>query len=70
MRRPRHGVAAKPAALGIAAMGSLFAGIAGTLILMVLALPLSSLALRFGPVEMFALLIVGLTLVVSFRGAR
>jgi len=56
------------AALGIAAMGSLFAGIAGTLILMVLALPLSSLALRFGPVETFALLIVGLTLVMSFRG--
>ncbi|WP_108459737.1 tripartite tricarboxylate transporter permease [Devosia naphthalenivorans] len=56
------------AALGIAAIGSLFAGIAGTLILMVLALPLSSLALRFGPVETFALLIVGLTLVMSFRG--
>jgi len=56
------------AALGIAAIGSLFAGITGTLILMVLALPLSSLALRFGPVETFALLVVGLTFVVSFRG--
>lgn len=56
------------AALGIAAIGSLFAGLVGTFLLMVLALPLSSLALRFGPVEMFALLIVGLSLVMSFRG--
>ncbi|SFZ86030.1 putative tricarboxylic transport membrane protein [Devosia enhydra] len=56
------------AALGIAAIGSLFAGLVGTFLLMVLALPLSSLALRFGPVEMFALLVVGLSLVMSFRG--
>jgi len=56
------------AALGIAAIGSLFAGLTGTLLLMILAIPLSSLALRFGPVEMFALLVVGLSLVISFRG--
>jgi putative tricarboxylic transport membrane protein len=56
------------AALGIAAIGSLFAGIVGTLALMVVAVPLSALALRFGPVEMFALLVLGLTLVASFRG--
>lgn len=56
------------AALGIAAIGSLFAGIAGTLALVLVAVPLSALALRFGPVEMFALLVLGLTLVASFRG--
>ncbi len=56
------------AALGIAAIGSLFAGIAGTLALVLVALPLSAFALRFGPVEMFALLVLGLTLVASFRG--
>lgn len=56
------------AALGIAAIGSLFAGISGTLALMIMALPLANFALKFGPVEMFALLVLGLTLVASFRG--
>ncbi|MFC0531478.1 tripartite tricarboxylate transporter permease [Phytohabitans kaempferiae] len=55
-------------ALGVAAIGSLVAGIVGTLALVVLALPLANLALKFGPVEMFALLLLGLTLVMSFRG--
>lgn len=55
-------------ALGIAAIGSLFAGISGTIALVVIAAPLSAFALRFGPVEMFALLLLGLTLVTSFRG--
>jgi putative tricarboxylic transport membrane protein len=56
------------AALGIAAIGSLFAGLTGTFALMLLALPLATFALKFGPVEMFALLVLGLTLVASFRG--
>lgn len=55
-------------ALGVAAIGSLVAGLVGTVLLIVLALPLANLALRFGPVEMFALLLLGLTLVMSFRG--
>src|SRR3546814_8739501 len=56
------------AALGIAAIGSLVAGLFGTFALMVLAVPLSSFALRFGPVEMFSMLLLGLTLAISFRG--
>ncbi len=57
------------AALGIAAIASVVAGIAGTVALMALALPLASLGLRFGPVEMFGVLALGLTMVVSFRGS-
>jgi putative tricarboxylic transport membrane protein len=57
------------AALGIAAIASVVAGITGTVALMALALPLASLGLRFGPVEMFGVLALGLTMVVSFRGS-
>lgn len=51
-------------ALGIAAFGSFLAGTFGTLMLSLLAPPLSTLALRFGPPEYAALMILGLTLVV------
>jgi putative tricarboxylic transport membrane protein len=51
------------AALGIAAWGSFIAGTVSVLILMVVAQPLASLALRFGPPEYFALICVGLVLV-------
>lgn len=56
------------AALGIAAIGSLVAGLFGTFALILLAAPLSSFALRFGPVEMFSVLLLGLTLAIGFRG--
>jgi len=49
------------AALGIAAIGSFFAGTAGTLGLMLLAPPLAAAALYFGPPEYFSLVLVGLT---------
>ena len=47
-------------ALGIAAFGSFIAGTLGIIGLMLLAPPLASLALRFGPPEYFALMIMGL----------
>ena len=48
------------AALGIAALGSFFAGTVATLIIAVLAAPLSALALKFGPAEYFSLMVLGL----------
>ncbi len=47
-------------ALGISAFASFIAGTIGVLGLMVLAPPLASLALRFGPPEYFALMVMGL----------
>jgi putative tricarboxylic transport membrane protein len=54
-RRGRAG-----AALAIAAVGSYVAGTASVIALMLLAPPLAALALRFGPPEYFALLLLGL----------
>jgi len=48
------------AALGIAALGSFFAGSVATLLLAALAVPLSVLALKFGPAEYFSLMVLGL----------
>lgn len=56
-------------ALGIASIGSFVGGTFGTLALMVMALPLASFALRFGPPEMFSLLLAGLTLVTALGGS-
>jgi len=54
-RRGRAG-----AALGVAALGSFFAGSVATLIIAVLAAPLAALALKFGPAEYFSLMVLGL----------
>ncbi len=51
-------------ALGIAAFGSFIAGTFGTIVLSILAPPLSSIALMFGPPEYTALMALGLTLVI------
>ena len=48
------------AALSIAALGSFFAGCAGTLLLAAFAAPMTELALKFGPAEYFSLMILGL----------
>ena len=48
------------AALAIAALGSFFAGCVGTLLLASFALPMTELALKFGPAEYFSLMILGL----------
>jgi putative tricarboxylic transport membrane protein len=63
-RQGRAGVA-----LGIAALGSFFAGCVSTLIIAGLARPLTRLALLFGPAEYFALMVMGLAFaVVLARG--
>jgi putative tricarboxylic transport membrane protein len=55
-------------ALGIAAIGSFVGGMVATLALTAVALPLARLALRFGPPEFFALMLVGLCLVTGLAG--
>jgi putative tricarboxylic transport membrane protein len=56
------------AALGIAALGSFIGGTIATCALVAVAVPLSSLALTFGPPEFFALMLVGLCLVTGLAG--
>jgi len=63
-RRGRAG-----AALSIAAFGSFIAGTLGLVGLMFLAPPLAAAALRFGPPEYFALLVLGLVMVGYLSGA-
>jgi TctA family transporter len=48
------------AALSIAALGSFFAGTVSTIMVATVAIPLSELALKFGPAEYFSLMILGL----------
>ncbi len=54
----RQGRAGK--ALAIAALGSFFAGIVATLIIILLAPPLTSFALQFGPADYVSLMVLGL----------
>src|SRR5687767_15033729 len=64
-RQGRAGVA-----LGIAAIGSFFAGTVATIIIAALADPLTRLALVFGPAEYFSLMVMGLIFaVVLARGS-
>lgn len=55
-------------ALSIAAIGSFVAGTLGVVGLMFLAPPLARAALSFGPPEYFALMLLGLTIVISLAG--
>ena len=55
-------------ALGIAAIGSFVGGTLATVALVVVAMPLATLALKFGPAEFFALMVAGLCLVVGLAG--
>jgi TctA family transporter len=48
------------AALAIAALGSLFAGMVSTLLLALFAPPMAEVALLFGPAEYFSLMVLGL----------
>jgi len=57
------------AALAIAAIASFIAGTIAVVGLSLLALPLSSLALRFGPPEYFMLMLLALSTVSAFTGA-
>jgi TctA family transporter len=57
-------------ALGIAAIGSFFAGSIATLLITVAAPPLAAIALQFGPAEYFSLMVCGLiAAVVLARGS-
>lgn len=57
-------------ALGIAAIGSFFAGSIATLVIAGLAIPLKNIALQFGPVDRCALMVFGLMFaVVLARGS-
>jgi putative tricarboxylic transport membrane protein len=68
-----HEMAKKGAAgraLGIAALGSFFAGSVATLIIAAIGAPLTRLALLFGPAEYFGLMVFGLGLaIVLARGS-
>ena len=48
------------AALAIAALGSFFAGTVATIMVATVAIPLSAVALKFGPAEYFSLMVLGL----------
>src|SRR5438105_47956 len=57
-------------ALGIAAIGSFFAGCVSTLLIALAAPPLAAIALQFGPAEYFSLMVCGLiAAVVLARGS-
>jgi putative tricarboxylic transport membrane protein len=57
-------------ALGIAAIGSFFAGTVATMVIAALGVPLTRLALIFGPAEYFSLMVMGLAFaVVLARGS-
>ena len=56
------------AALAVAAIGSFLAGTLGVVALTLFALPLSSLALKFGPAEYFCLMFFALTSVAALTG--
>lgn len=56
-------------ALGIAAIGSFIGGTFATIVLVLAAPALGRVALKFGPPELFALLLVGLTLLIGL-GSR
>lgn len=56
------------AALSISAIGSFIAAIVSLALLMTLAPPFAEFALRFGPPEMLAIMILGLVTIVSFSG--
>lgn len=55
-------------ALSIAAIGSFFAGIVTIIALILLAKPLSNVALKFGPAEYFSLMLLGLGAVSGLAG--
>lgn len=56
------------AALAIAAIGSFIGGTFATVALVVAARPLTRVALEFGPVEFFALVVLGLSMLVGLSG--
>ncbi|MFP7696450.1 tripartite tricarboxylate transporter permease [Trueperella sp. LYQ143] len=62
----RKGQAGK--ALAIAAIGSFIAAIISLVLLVLVAAPIATFALKFGPAEMLAIMIMGLLTIISFSG--
>jgi len=58
------------AALAISAIGSFVAAIVSLALLVLLAPPIARFAVQFGPVEMLAIVILGLLTIVTFSGKR
>ncbi|MFA5027628.1 MAG: tripartite tricarboxylate transporter permease [Candidatus Methylomirabilota bacterium] len=56
------------AALSVAAVGSFVGGIVATMALVVAAGPLTAVALQFGPVEFFSLILLGISLLMGLAG--
>jgi putative tricarboxylic transport membrane protein len=56
------------AALAVSAIGSFIAGTIGVIALTLFALPLTSMALKFGPAEYFTLMLFAMTAVASLTG--
>src|SRR5918994_6333313 len=56
------------AALAVSAIGSFIAGTIGVVALTLFALPLTSMALKFGPAEYFTLMLFAMTAVASLSG--
>ncbi|HYD07742.1 MAG TPA: tripartite tricarboxylate transporter permease [Reyranella sp.] len=57
-------------ALAIAAIGSFVGGTLATVALVLVATPLATLALKFGPAEFFGLMVAGLCLVIGLAGSN
>jgi putative tricarboxylic transport membrane protein len=57
------------AALAVAAIGSFIAGTMGVVALTLFAIPLASMALKFGPAEYFTLMLFAMTAVASLTGS-
>lgn len=57
------------AALAIAAIGSFIGGSVATIGLVMVAMPLTRFALSFGPPEFFALMVMGLSMVIGLAGS-
>ncbi len=57
------------AALAVAAIGSFIAGTIGVVALTLFAIPLASMALKFGPAEYFTLMLFAMTAVASLTGS-
>jgi putative tricarboxylic transport membrane protein len=57
------------AALAVSAIGSFIAGTIGIVALTIFAIPLASMALKFGPAEYFTLMLFAMTAVASLTGA-
>ena len=57
-------------ALGTAVLSSTVGGLIGAVILILLALPIAKVALKFGPAEYFALAVFGLTTVIAFAKGK